>query len=118
MTQSESADIRAKFRQSERPGVYLTSDAGARGINLPEATNIFEFESSLTYANHVQRIDRIHRINSTSPTVVCSTMVTNKSVEEGIVRKMLARNEQMDILLGDEDAGESFMTAQERKSLF
>lgn len=117
MTETESASERADFRTSNTPGVYLTSDAGARGINLPEATHLFEFEGSLTYANHDQRINRIHRINSTARSVTCTTFVTSGSVEVAILDGMLERKAQTDLLLDDDD-GEMLMTKHQRRAAF
>jgi SNF2 family DNA or RNA helicase len=116
MSESEQAESRLAFRADPEPCIFLTSDAGSRGINLPEATHVYEFESALTYANRTQRIDRIHRITSTSPTITCTTLVTNRTVEAAIIEKMSQRNEQSDLLLGDDDAGEGFMTAADRRA--
>lgn len=114
LTEAEQADVRRRFKEDPDPCIFLTSDAGARGINLPEATHVYEFESALSYANRTQRLDRIHRITSTSPTVTCTTLVADRTVEVAIIRKMSERNTSSDILLGDHDAGEGFMSAAER----
>lgn len=118
LSEQESHQRRQSFKTDNDPCVYLTSDAGCRGINLPEATQVIEFEGSLTYANHVQRIDRIHRISSESASVVCTTLVTDDTIEVSILKKVLERNEQSDVLLGDDDAGEGFWSAQERRAAF
>ena len=83
---------------------------------MPEATYVIEYESALTYANRTQRLDRIHRIDSEAPSVTCMTLMLDGTVEEPIALKMIDRNEQTDILLGDADAGENFMSAPERKA--
>jgi SNF2 family DNA or RNA helicase len=106
------------FRTSSGPGVLLSSDAGARGINVPEATYIVEYESALSYANRTQRMNRSHRIDSTAASVHCMTFVLDGTVEETIVSSMLARNEATDTLLGDTDAGEDFVSAGDRRRLF
>lgn len=116
MSVQEQTDSRKAFRGSSEPCIFLTSDAGARGINLPEATYVIEYESALTYANRTQRLDRIHRIDSEAPSVTCMTLMLDGTVEEPIALKMIDRNEQTDILLGDADAGENFMSAPERKA--
>lgn len=115
MTEAEQTKSRQDFRADPNPAVFLTSDAGARGINLPEATTVFEFESALTYANRTQRVNRIHRINSESASVTCITLVADGTVEVPIIQKMSERNAASDLLLGDDDAGEDFMSAAERK---
>ena len=118
LSEHEAHQRRQFFKADSDPCVFLTSDAGCRGINLPEATQVIEFEGSLTYANHVQRIDRIHRISSDSPSVMCTTLVADDTIEVAILKKVLQRNEQSDVLLGDDDAGEDFWSAQERRAAF
>lgn len=117
MTEAESARERADFRNTPQSGVYLTSDAGCRGINLPEATYLFEYEGSLTFANHEQRINRIHRLSSTAPSVTCTTFLTNDTVEEHILDLMLERKAQTHLLLDDDD-GEALMGKQARRDAF
>lgn len=107
---------RTKFRKYDGPAVFLTSDAGSRGINMPEATYVVEYESALTYALRKQRIDRIHRIISTAPTTNAMTFFLDHTVEARLALNMSERNAQSDMLLGDdEDGGEHFLTAAERK---
>jgi SNF2 family DNA or RNA helicase len=115
LSSTEMGRVRQDFRDDSKPCVFLTSDAGSRGINLPEATYICEFESALTYANRTQRIDRIHRIDSKAASVSCLTMIVNYTVEVGIMNNVSLRNDQTDLLLGDLDAGESFMSADDRR---
>jgi SNF2 family DNA or RNA helicase len=100
-----------------RKSVFLTSDAGARGINLPEALYVLEFEMALTHANRTQRLNRIHRIDSTHPSVTFQTFIALDTVEEGIARGVLRRNEWSDALLDDDDPGEDFVSAADRKRL-
>jgi SNF2 family DNA or RNA helicase len=116
MGMAAQTESRKSFRSDPDPCVFLTSDAGARGINLPEATYVVEYESALSYANRTQRLDRIHRIDSMAESVTCMTFFLDGTVEESISINMINRNEQTDILLGDDDAGENFMTAEERKA--
>jgi len=74
-----------------------------------------EYESALTYANRTQRLDRIPRIDSTATTCTCMTFLLDGTVEVPIINRVIERNSQHDILLGDDDAGEDLMTASERK---
>lgn len=115
LSQVQMGQVRQAFRDDPRPCVFLTSDAGSRGINLPEATYVVEYESALTYANRTQRLDRIHRIDSEATSVTCMTLVVDQTVEVKIIERMIKRNDQTDTLLGDDDAGENFMTASERR---
>lgn len=114
MNEAQQTRSRQDFRQSPVPGVFLTSDAGARGINLPEATYVVEYESALTFANRTQRINRIHRIDSTAALVTAMTLILDGTVEETIADTMIGRNVQHETLL-DADAGEGHFTADQRR---
>jgi SNF2 family DNA or RNA helicase len=116
MSPAQQTEMRLGFRQSTRPGVFLTSDAGARGLNLPEATYVVEYESALTYANRTQRLNRIHRIDSQHPSVTCMTFFADYTVEDMIAHKMISRNAQHDLLL-DDDAGENWISSAERRAM-
>lgn len=105
------------FRQTSQPCVLLSSDAGARGVNLPEATYCIEYESAITHAMRSQRLDRIHRIDSKAPSVTCMTLVAQNTLEEVMVGLMLGRNFEQDKLLHDDEA-EGFFTAAQRRLLF
>lgn len=117
MTPAEQTENRLGFRQSTRPGVFLTSDAGARGLNLPEALYVVEYESALTFANRTQRLNRIHRIDSTHASVTSMTCFADYTVEDLIGHKMISRNQQHDVLLEDDADGEHFITAEDRRAM-
>lgn len=116
MTPQEQTDSRLGFRQHQGPAIFLSSDAGARGLNLPEATYLVEYESALTFANRTQRVNRIHRIDSTKKIVNVMTAFADYTVEDLIASKMINRNEQHDLLL-DDDAGEGFISASDRRAM-
>lgn len=113
------AEHKAEFKEGNRR-VFLTSDAGARGINLPEASYVFEYESALTHANRVQRFNRIHRIDSKElhgrDKVWFYTLIARHTCEEGIINNALKRNDWSDRLLDDDDPGEAFVTASMRRA--
>lgn len=116
LSDAERSHDKALFKQGSKR-VLLTSDAGARGINLPEANYVVEFEMALTHANRTQRLNRIHRIDSHHPSVTFQTFITRDTVEEGIARKVLQRNGWADMLLDDDDPGEDFVSAEDRRAL-
>lgn len=97
--------------------ILVASDAAAKGLNFPNAQYVFEYESSLTFANRTQRINRVHRIGSKHGSVTCYTLILDGTIEDGIVNKVLKRNEQQDRLLGDEDDGSAFVSAATRREL-
>jgi len=116
MDLEEMAAERNRFKADPKPCVLLSSDAGARGINLPQATYVVEYESALTYAMRTQRINRVHRIDSGGESVTCMTFFAHETVEEAIAKTMIDRNTQQDILLDDAQA-EDFITAAERREM-
>lgn len=109
---------RSKLAFLNTPGgrILLASDAGARGINAP-VPYIIEYEPARTPSLRTQRAGRGHRLGSDIP-VSLITMVTEDSMEdEKAIPKLLARNEQQDLVLGDFDA-EGFTTADDRREMF
>lgn len=76
--------------------VFLTSDAGSRGINLPEATAVINYEMPLLHATYEQRINRIHRIDSAASSVLALTLLAKDTVEEDIAALALERNAWFD----------------------
>lgn len=96
--------------------ILLASDAAAKGLNLQNATYVFEYESALTFALRTQRINRVHRLGSTKTSVTCYTLIAQDTLEEPIVKKMLRRNGDHDNVTGGE-AEDGYITAAERRSL-
>lgn len=116
LSDRDRAEDMAAFKAGEKD-VFLTSDAGARGINLPQALYVVEYEMSLTHANRTQRVNRIHRIDSEHPSVTFQSFIARDTVEEGIAQLVLKRNKWSDQLLEDDDVGEGFVSAEERRKL-
>lgn len=116
MSDRDRTESKEAFRAGRR-SVFLTSDAGARGINLPESSYAVEYELSLTHANRVQRLNRIHRIDSQHPSVTFQSFIARGTVEEGIAQMVLRRNDWTDKLLDDDDPGDEFVTAEMRRRL-
>jgi len=113
------AENKAAFVAGER-SVFLTSDAGARGINLPQASYAFEYEGSLSFSNRIQRLNRIHRLTSRDhgqDKVYFQTLIARDTIEEGIAAGVMRRNAWADELLEDDDVGEKFISATMRKGL-
>lgn len=107
------------------PQVVSIEDAGIHDVAVMEtSTKTFlgagymhhncEYESALTFANRTQRINRIHRIDSTAALVTAMTLILDGTVEETIADTMIGRNVQHETLL-DADAGEGHFTADQRR---
>lgn len=116
MSVKDRAESKAAWKNGDYE-ILFSSDAGAKGINLPEGQYGLEYEYALTRANQVQRLNRIHRIDSKHPSVTFRSMILMHTVEEGLANSNLRRNEWGDKVLDDEDAGENFITAKERRRL-
>jgi SNF2 family DNA or RNA helicase len=113
---ARSAAQRA-FRSGETQ-IFFTSDAGAKGINLPEAAYLLHYERPPLHSLLVQRADRIHRIDSTKESVWMDSLVARDTIEEGLYNLNLRRNDWSDKLLGDDEAAEmEFISAADRRDL-
>jgi hypothetical protein len=113
---------RKRQRDAFRAGdtqVFLSSDAGAKGLNLGVGSGLLHYECPLLYSTFVQRSDRIHRIDSRHPSVTIDHLIVADSVEEGIAHKMLKRNQwaekvQDPDLTEDYEPTERFLRAKDR----
>jgi SNF2 family DNA or RNA helicase len=113
---AQNEKAKADFASGEVE-ILFSSDIGAKGLNMPHAQYVIEYESALTYSNRSQRMGRIHRIVSTYPSVTGTTMVLTGTVEEDIFAKTIDRNADQDLLLGDMSDGTAFVSAQERRDM-
>lgn len=121
MSAAEQQDQRTAFRTCAGGAILATSDAGARGVNLPEATCVMEYEAGLTHALRTQRFARAHRIGHGGAPLTCITFVTEKTIEVPLLKNALNRNEQQDTLLGDNTLDalyDGYMTAGQRRALY
>jgi SNF2 family DNA or RNA helicase len=115
-----SGPERERQKQAWKRGefeILFMSDAGQRGMNLPEATYVFEYSSATTYAGRMQRINRNNRIDHKRPSTTAITMVLEHTLEENIFAGMSARNEDMDTLYGDRADGSRFVSAAQRRQI-
>jgi hypothetical protein len=92
--------------------VYLSSDAGARGINLPAGRWAIDYELPLTDEVARQRRSRIDRIDSTHKVIHFTSMVMRRTVEMGIAN-IVANRQAWAEALGNEDG--SGLSAAARK---
>jgi len=97
--------------------ILLASDAAARGINVPEATYVVEYDAPTTYSLHVQRLNRAHRMGHNLGPVTGLTLATEGTVEEGILDSLIRRNEMHDAFVGDTEAEGDHTLAADRKAI-
>jgi hypothetical protein len=110
-----SAKERERARDAFNAGdaqVYLSSDAGARGINLPAGRWAIDYELPLTDEVARQRRSRIDRLDSTHRTIHFTSMVMRHTVEMGIAN-IVANRQAWAEALGNEDG--SGLSAAARK---
>lgn len=116
MSDGEKEEAKRQFKTG-KVEVLLTSDAGARGINLPEASYCVEYEMALTHAMSTQRLNRIHRIDSKHPSVTFQSFIVRGTVEEDIAAMNLTRNEWSDRLIDGDSPDEAFISATQRRRM-
>jgi SNF2 family DNA or RNA helicase len=116
LSDAEIEEAKRAFKAGEVE-ILFSSDIGAKGLNLPEATYVIEYESALTYATRAQRIDRAHRIGSDKALVTGLTLVLHDTVEQNIFSGTIDRNAAQDLLLGDEEDGSAFISAETRREM-
>lgn len=118
LDQNERKRQRDAFRAGDTQ-VFLSSDAGAKGLNLGVGSGLLHYECPLLYSTFVQRSDRIHRIDSRHPSVTIDHLIVADSVEEGVAHKMLKRNQWAEKVQDadyteDFDPTEKFLRARDR----
>lgn len=105
------------FKGYTRGAVLLASDAGAKGINIPEASYVIEYDAPTTYSLHVQRLNRVHRLGHVRKPVTGLTLATEGTVEENILKSLLSRNEMHDAFVGDTGAEGDHVLAADRRAI-
>lgn len=111
LTPKERERARDAFNAGDAQ-VYLSSDAGARGINLPAGKWAIDYELPLTDEVARQRRSRIDRLDSAHRQIYFTSMVTRGTVEYGIA-KLVANRQEWSEALGNEDG--SGLSAAARK---
>lgn len=115
-TSTQKNEARRQFRLG-RHRIFLSSDAGAKGINLPEASYIVNFELPLLYSTYYQRISRNSRLgeSATDAIVTAKSLVVPHTVEARIAGVVYQRNEWHDMIVdADGNVDESHTKASDR----
>lgn len=73
--------------------VFLSSDAGARGLNLGIGSGLLHYELPLLNSIYEQRSSRIHRIDSAHPSVTIDHLLVADTVEMAIAGLCWKRND-------------------------
>lgn len=121
MDPAERERAKAAFKAGAVP-VLLASSAAEKGINLPEASYVINFDLPTKHSAYTQRLNRISRIGSAATeTVVAQSFIVANTIEEAIAKLWLGRNYQQDVLLDgdaeDADDDDAFLSVADRRAL-
>lgn len=104
-----SRDGRAEAQRQFKAGevqFLLSSDAGARGLNLGCGSVLLHYEPPTDFDTYDQRCDRISRLDSVHPSVTIDTLVARDTPDVGAYG-LLARRQGWTEQVLDGDAGGS-----------
>ena len=117
MTRAERDHQITLFKACKGGAVLLSSDAGSKGLNVPEANVIAEYEPAGKFSTRVQRSGRGHRLGRLDP-LTFITFVLESSIENtSNMTSVLTRNADQDFMLHDDEA-EDYFTADDRRELY
>ncbi len=120
MTRAEKEKSKQDFKAGDSQ-IFLASDAAARGINLPEAKYVINYELCLTHAKTTQRINRLSRIDGGHDSITAFSMIALGTVEEAILGLNFRRQEWHEAITpSSDDGGEGVgsIGVEERRALF
>lgn len=118
MTTAAKDASKAAFRAGDAQ-IFLSSDAGAKGINLPQASYVEQFELPVLFSTYIQRMDRAHRIDSDHALLTCNSYVVRGTVEDAVETMVFTINQYHDQLVEDLDGEDEseVLTAEDRKRI-
>lgn len=124
-----SPDQRYQAQQRFKAGdaqIFLSSDAGARGLNLGVGSWLCHYELPLLFSVFRQRSDRIHRIDSIHDSVNVESVIAARTIEDSVAEVLLKRNQWSDAIdhaihdedyIEDADPTEGHLSAEARAAL-
>lgn len=106
---------RDNFNAIDGPALFLTSDAGQRGLNL-YAPYLYHIELPRMYSTFKQRSERINRADSKSKGIETTWnywSAAKGTVEEKVEQKVILRKQEAEIIRGQRDSDEDMEDAEE-----
>lgn len=82
MTKLARAEAKAKFQQDPDCRIFISSDAGGVGVDLPQANWLINYDIPLSYGSAHQRNGRHIRVSSEHEMVHVVNMVCERTIEE------------------------------------
>ena len=111
---SEKKIRRDKFNSISGPALFLTSDAGQRGLNL-YAPYLYHIELPRMYSTFKQRSERINRADSKDKGIETTWnywSTAKGTVEEKVEQKVILRKQEAEIIRGQRDSEEDMEDAE------
>jgi SNF2 family DNA or RNA helicase len=118
MTPAGKDRAKDEFRAHPGGAVLVASDAGARGINIPEASYVDHYDAPRTWATAEQRVGRASRLGHTEPITSTCYFVEKTLESRSGMTTLLDRNKWSDFILGDGEEVEGRVSAGERRQMF
>jgi SNF2 family DNA or RNA helicase len=98
--------------------VFISTDAGAEGLNLGKCCNLLiNADLAWTASRMAQRAQRIHRLDGTASKYIVVNLTIAGTIEAGILKLLASRAELTDALFG-EDGGRLIATGRRGKDAF
>lgn len=93
--------------------ILLCSSAGERGINLPEASYIINYDVPTQISSYIQRLSRASRIGANAGGILMIiTYLAADTAEVGAAKVLMRRNAQSDVLIdSDVDPLDEYFTS-------
>ena len=89
-----------EFKRNPDVTVFLSSDAGAFGLNLPEARYVISYEPTFSWDILMQRSERINRADSWLDGLTSYVYICEDSIEERIAAVCDERRQLASVTLG------------------
>lgn len=100
----ESQEAQDEFQNNSDITCFLTSDAGAHGLNMQVARYVIQYEPTYSYDDGMQRASRIDRSDSHLDGLTNFVYITEDSVEERVWQINNARRAISAAVQGTEEA--------------
>lgn len=114
MTNKQTEESIAAFKSGQAQ-IFLSSDKGQRGINLPEASYVINFEPPPKWTSYHQRMSRGSRLGHGGGFLVAMTLIARNTIDMGVARLMAKRNAWSNELFRDDEAEGEFVPAAIRR---
>jgi superfamily II DNA/RNA helicase len=82
MNAKEKENAKVLFQTTDRVRVFISSDAGGYGVDLPQANLLVNYDQPWSAGLAVQRNGRINRASSTWHTITIQDILIKDSIEQ------------------------------------